>query len=68
MTRSTKWLGTTNCINFREFLQKVYDLGDTRQKVDIAELSDDQVRTLIKNLRGGLPRLLLLCSTVLQKR
>ena len=40
---------------FREFLQKVYDLGETRQKVDIAELSDDQVRTLIKNLRGGLP-------------
>ncbi|MCV6021922.1 hypothetical protein OFO93_36030, partial [Escherichia coli] len=23
---------------FREFLQKVYDLGDTRQKVDIASL------------------------------
>ncbi|GEM80792.1 DNA-directed RNA polymerase subunit beta [Vibrio superstes] len=40
---------------FREFLQKVYDLGDSRQEVDIAELSDDQVRTLIKNLRGGLP-------------
>ncbi|CAM3101497.1 DNA-directed RNA polymerase subunit beta [Vibrio rarus] len=40
---------------FREFLQKVYDLGDTRQDVDIAELSDDQVRTLVKNLRGGLP-------------
>ncbi|GEA62134.1 DNA-directed RNA polymerase subunit beta [Vibrio comitans] len=40
---------------FREFLQKVYDLGGTRQDVDIAELSDDQVRTLIKNLRGGLP-------------
>lgn len=40
---------------FREFLQKVYDLGGTRQNVDIAELSDDQVRTLIKNLRGGLP-------------
>ncbi|GAD80979.1 DNA-directed RNA polymerase subunit beta [Vibrio ezurae] len=40
---------------FREFLQKVYDLGDTRQNVDIAELSDDQVRTLVKNLRGGLP-------------
>jgi DNA-directed RNA polymerase subunit beta len=40
---------------FREFLQKVYDLGNTRQDVDIAELSDDQVRTLIKNLRGGLP-------------
>ncbi|MCW8330747.1 DNA-directed RNA polymerase subunit beta [Photobacterium sp. SDRW27] len=40
---------------FREFLQKVYDLGDTRQEVDIAALSDDEVRTLIKNLRNGLP-------------
>ncbi|MGF1751255.1 MULTISPECIES: DNA-directed RNA polymerase subunit beta [Vibrio] len=40
---------------FREFLQKVYDLGETRQNVDIAELSDDEVRTLVKNLRGGLP-------------
>ncbi|POB93390.1 DNA-directed RNA polymerase subunit beta [Vibrio vulnificus] len=40
---------------FREFLQKVYDLGDTRQKVDIATLSDDEVRTLVGNLRGGLP-------------
>lgn len=40
---------------FREFLQKVYDLGDTRQEVNIAELSDDEVRTLIGNLRGGLP-------------
>ncbi|AMG13413.1 DNA-directed RNA polymerase subunit beta [Vibrio vulnificus] len=40
---------------FREFLQKVYDLGDTRQKVDIASLSDEEVRTLIGNLRGGLP-------------
>ncbi|MBE4575669.1 DNA-directed RNA polymerase subunit beta [Vibrio navarrensis] len=40
---------------FREFLQKVYDLGETRQKVDIASLSDDEVRTLVHNLRGGLP-------------
>lgn len=40
---------------FREFLQKVYDLGDTRQKVDIATLSDDEVRTLVGNLRAGLP-------------
>jgi DNA-directed RNA polymerase subunit beta len=40
---------------FREFLQKVYDLGNTRQKVDIDSLSDDEVRTLISNLRGGLP-------------
>ncbi len=40
---------------FREFLQKVYDLGDTRQKVDISKLSDGEVRTLIENLRAGLP-------------
>ncbi|PSU31234.1 DNA-directed RNA polymerase subunit beta [Photobacterium lutimaris] len=40
---------------FRNFLQKVYDLGDTRQNVDIAALSDDEVHTLIKNLRNGLP-------------
>jgi DNA-directed RNA polymerase subunit beta len=40
---------------FRNFLQKVYDLGDTRQKVDIAALSDDEVHTLIQNLRKGLP-------------
>jgi DNA-directed RNA polymerase subunit beta len=40
---------------FRNFLQKVYDLGDTRQSVDVAALSDDEVRTLVKNLRGGLP-------------
>ncbi|HAS8428909.1 TPA: DNA-directed RNA polymerase subunit beta [Vibrio vulnificus] len=40
---------------FREFLQKVYDLGETRQKLDIASLSDEEVRTLIGNLRGGLP-------------
>ncbi|MEZ9527262.1 DNA-directed RNA polymerase subunit beta [Enterovibrio norvegicus] len=40
---------------FREFLQKVYSLGDTRQQVDISTLSDDEVRTLIQNLRAGLP-------------
>ena len=40
---------------FRNFLQKVYDLGDTRQEVDIAALSDDEVRTLVQNLRKGLP-------------
>jgi DNA-directed RNA polymerase subunit beta len=40
----------------RGFLQEVYSLGDDiRQKVDIAELSDDQVRTLAENLRKGLP-------------
>ncbi|MFY2509839.1 DNA-directed RNA polymerase subunit beta [Vibrio pectenicida] len=40
---------------FRDFLQKVYDLGDTRQIVDVASLTDDEVRTLVNNLRGGLP-------------
>jgi DNA-directed RNA polymerase subunit beta len=40
---------------FREFLQKVYDLGETRQNVDISTLSDEEVRTLVQNLRAGLP-------------
>ncbi len=40
---------------FRNFLQKVYDPGDTRQKVDVAALTDDEVRTLVQNLRKGLP-------------
>ncbi len=40
----------------REFLQRVYDLGDsTQRKVDVSELSDDDVQTLVKNLRKGLP-------------
>ncbi len=40
---------------FRELLQKVYSLGDTRQKVNISEFTDAEVRTLIENLRAGLP-------------
>ncbi|MBZ6074544.1 MULTISPECIES: DNA-directed RNA polymerase subunit beta [Aeromonas] len=40
----------------RNFLQQVYDLGEKdSQQVDIAELSDDEVRTLVSNLRKGLP-------------
>ncbi|MGX5915703.1 DNA-directed RNA polymerase subunit beta [Aliidiomarina sp. Khilg15.8] len=39
----------------REFLQKVYDLGDVRQKVDINEFSDDEVMRLADNLKAGLP-------------
>lgn len=40
----------------REFLQQVYDLGKKdSQQVNIAELSDDDVRTLVGNLRKGLP-------------
>ena len=40
---------------FREFLQEVYSLGDTRQRVDVASLTDQEVLTLVENLRGGLP-------------
>ena len=40
---------------FRNFLQRVYNLGDTRQKVDVAALTDQEVRTLVQNLRKGLP-------------
>ena len=40
----------------REFLQRVYDLGGSdTQQVDVATLSDDDVRTLVQNLRKGLP-------------
>ncbi len=39
----------------REFLQKVYDLGECRQKVDLSTFSDDAVRTLAENLRKGMP-------------
>ncbi|PJG60527.1 DNA-directed RNA polymerase subunit beta [Aeromonas cavernicola] len=40
----------------RSFLQQVYDLGEKdSQQVNIAELSDDDVRTLAGNLRKGLP-------------
>ncbi|MDO2949684.1 DNA-directed RNA polymerase subunit beta [Aeromonas simiae] len=40
----------------RNFLQQVYDLGEKdSQQVDIAELSDHEVRILVENLRKGLP-------------
>ncbi len=39
----------------REFLQKVYDLGGCRQKVDIGAMSDKEVNVLVENLRKGLP-------------
>ena len=41
--------------DLRDFLQQVYSLGDCRQKVDIAEFSDDEVLRLANNLRAGLP-------------
>ncbi|ELB2792193.1 DNA-directed RNA polymerase subunit beta [Aeromonas hydrophila] len=40
----------------RDFLQQVYDLGEKdTQQVNVAELSDDDIRTLVGNLRKGLP-------------
>jgi DNA-directed RNA polymerase subunit beta len=39
----------------REFLTKVYALGDSRQTVDVASFTDDEVRRLAQNLRAGLP-------------
>ena len=39
----------------RSFVKKVYELGDCRQKVDIDSFSDDEVRRLADNLKGGLP-------------
>lgn len=38
----------------RNLLQKIYDLGDTSQKVDIASMSDAEVMTLAQNLRDGM--------------
>ncbi|EGM76952.1 DNA-directed RNA polymerase, beta subunit [Rheinheimera sp. A13L] len=39
----------------RAFLKKVYELGESRQNVDIASFTDDEVRRLAENLRKGLP-------------
>ncbi|MFC3122226.1 DNA-directed RNA polymerase subunit beta [Agaribacter flavus] len=39
----------------REFLKKVYELGESRQEVDIESFSDDEIMRLAENLRGGVP-------------
>jgi len=39
----------------RNFLQEVYNVGKSRQEVDIASFSDDEVLRLAGNLRAGLP-------------
>ncbi|MCS4309556.1 DNA-directed RNA polymerase subunit beta [Rheinheimera pacifica] len=39
----------------RDFLTKVYALGESRQDVDVASFTDDEVRRLAENLRKGLP-------------
>lgn len=39
----------------RDFLKKVYALGESRQNVDVESFTDDEVRRLAENLRKGLP-------------
>jgi len=39
----------------REFLKEVYNLGESRQTVDIDSFTDDEVLRLAGNLRAGLP-------------
>ena len=39
----------------REFLKQVYELGESRQEVDMADFSDEEVMRLAHNLKAGLP-------------
>ncbi|WP_286264728.1 DNA-directed RNA polymerase subunit beta [Thalassotalea atypica] len=39
----------------RSFLKEVYELGESRQEVDIDSFSDDEIQRLANNLRAGLP-------------
>jgi DNA-directed RNA polymerase subunit beta len=39
----------------RSFLKEVYELGESRQEVDIDSFSDDEIMRLADNLRAGLP-------------
>jgi len=39
----------------RGFLKRVYELGQSRQEVDIDSFTDDEVQRLAQNLRKGLP-------------
>jgi len=39
----------------RNFIQEVYNVGKSRQEVDVASFSDDEVMRLADNLRAGLP-------------
>jgi len=39
----------------RAFLKEVYELGESRQEVDIDSFSDDEIMRLADNLRAGLP-------------
>ncbi len=39
----------------RQTLQKIYDLGNTSQGIDLKTLSDEEVMTLANNVREGMP-------------
>ena len=39
----------------RAFIKQAYEIGESRQVVDIASFSDDEIRRLAENLKGGLP-------------
>ncbi|OUR62472.1 DNA-directed RNA polymerase subunit beta, partial [Colwellia sp. 39_35_sub15_T18] len=39
----------------RNFIQEVYNVGESRQEVDVASFSDEEVIRLAGNLRAGLP-------------
>ena len=39
----------------RNFIQEVYNVGESRQEVNVASFSDDEVLRLASNLRAGLP-------------
>ncbi len=42
-------------VKVRDFIQQVYDLGETRQEVDLTTFTDDEVLRLANNLRAGVP-------------
>jgi DNA-directed RNA polymerase subunit beta len=39
----------------RDFIKQAYEIGESRQVVDIASFTDDEIRRLAENLKGGLP-------------
>ena len=39
----------------RAFIKQAYEIGESRQVVDIDSFTDDEIRRLAENLKGGLP-------------
>lgn len=42
-------------LEMREFLQKIYDLGQGQQKVELEQLTDNEIKLLSENLADGVP-------------